>query len=54
MLQSMFKTSLLKDCEHQPKPKLINVDIYFVELGGGVDDVPGWCLDGAYVKLGFR
>ena len=26
----------------------------FVELGGGVDDVPGWCRDGAYVELGFR
>ena len=21
----------------------------FVELGGGVDDVPVWCRDGAYV-----
>ena len=29
-------------------------DKTFVELGGGVDDVPGWCRDGAYVKLGFR
>ena len=26
----------------------------FVELGSGVDDVPGWCCDGAYVELGFR
>ena len=26
----------------------------FVELGGGVDDVPGWRRDGAYVELGFR
>ena len=26
----------------------------FVKLGGGVDDVLGWCRDGAYVKLGFR
>ena len=27
---------------------------FFVELGGGVDNVPGWCCDGAYVELGFR
>ena len=27
---------------------------YFVELGGGVGDVPGWCRDGVYVELGFR
>ena len=26
----------------------------FVELGGGVDDVPGWCCDGVCVELGFR
>ena len=26
----------------------------FVELGSGVDDMPGWCRDGAYVELGFR
>ena len=28
--------------------------LYFVELGGGVDDVPGWRCDGAHVELGFR
>ena len=27
---------------------------HFVELGGGVDDVSGWCRDGAYVELGFQ
>ena len=27
---------------------------YFVELGGGVDDVPGWRRARAYVELGFR
>ena len=26
----------------------------FVELDGGVGDVPGWRRDGAYVELGFR
>ena len=26
----------------------------FVELGGGVDDVQGWCRDGANIELGFR
>ena len=26
----------------------------FLELGGGVDDVPGWCRDGAHVELGFQ
>ena len=25
----------------------------FLELGGGVDDVPFWCCDGAYVEFGF-
>ena len=25
-------------------------DIPFVELGGGVGDVPVWCRDGAYVS----
>ena len=28
--------------------------IIFVELGGGVGDVPFWCRDGAYVEFGFR
>ena len=28
--------------------------ISFVELGGGVDDVPRWCCDGAYIEFGFR
>ena len=28
--------------------------IVFVELGGGVGDVPFWCRDGAYVEFGFR
>ena len=27
---------------------------YFVELGGGVDDVLIWCREGAYVEFGFR
>ena len=26
----------------------------FVELGGGVDDMPRWCRDGVCVELGFR
>ena len=26
----------------------------FVELGGGVDDVPVWCHNGAYVEFGLR
>ena len=26
----------------------------FVELGGGVGDVPFWCRDRAYVEFGFR
>ena len=28
--------------------------IFFMELGGGVGDVPVWCRDGAYVEFGFR
>ena len=40
----MLQVSKLKDL----------FDSSFVELGGGVDDVPGWCSDGAYVELGFR
>ena len=27
---------------------------YFVELGGGVDDMRRWCRDGVCVELGFR
>ena len=27
---------------------------FFVELGGGVGDVPFWCRDGASVEFGFR
>ena len=30
------------------------VSSIFVELGGGVDDVPRWRREGAYVELGFR
>ena len=26
----------------------------FVELGGGVNDVPGWCLNGVCVELSFQ
>ena len=26
----------------------------FVELGGGVGDVPFWCRDGAYIEFDFR
>ena len=32
-------------------PKRFNL---FVELGGGVDDMPRWCRDGVCVELGFR
>ena len=28
--------------------------VSYVKLGGGVGDVPFWCLDGAYVEFGFR
>ena len=30
------------------------LDRNFVELDGGVDDVPRWCRDGVCVELGFR
>ena len=37
-------------------PNLLLGDVYhvFVELGGGVGEVPFWCRDGAYVEFGFR
>ena len=38
----------------QQKKKKKKKEKFFVELGGGLDDVPGWCRDGAYVELGFR
>ena len=39
-------------------PASLNLFVYgfndFVELGGGVDDVPVWCSDGASNELCFR
>ena len=52
MIFSVLKTKI--------KTKIALIDqsakfyIFFVELGGGVGDVPFWCHDGAYVEFGFR
>ena len=52
--EKVFYLEIASHFCRQLKLRKTKVGITFVELGGGVGDVPFWCRDGAYVEFGFR